>query len=355
VTASAGCAPIARLATPAPRHDWQELLDADRSALVTQTPAWTDALCAVTGAHDASRLYEFGEGRRLVLPMVERAHRPWPLTMTDSFPPAWGFGGLAGDAPRPEEARAVLADLRSAGVLRARIRPNPLHHHAWSTAMSRDVIALPRRAHVVDLGGGFDRVWMERFSKRARNHVRRAERCGLEVELDTTGRLAGVFEALFTRSVERWARRQHEPAKLAHWRARRRDPPGKLARVMAALDGAAHLWVASAEGRPVAAILVLQGANAHYTRGAMDEERAGETRANYLLHARAIEAAARAGCGSYHMGETGDSRSLAQFKEAVGGRPHRYAELVVERLPITRVDRMARTAVKTAIRFRDHD
>jgi hypothetical protein len=351
VTTIAAAAPIAARISPAPRAEWRAILEHDRDALVTQTPEWTDAVCAVTGMRDASRLYEFGDGRRLVLPAVERA-RPRRLTTVASFPPAWGFGGLTGHRPRAGEAAAVLGDLRASRVLAARVRPNPLQQADWAAIPG--VVALPRRAHVVDLAGGFDRVWRERFSKRARNHVRRAEHAGLEIELDTTGRLASVFEALFARSVARWARRQHEPQALARLRARRRDPPGKLARVMAGLGGDGRLWVAWSGGRPAAAILVLQGANAHYTRGAMDEELAGPTRANYLLHARAIEDACHAGCASYHMGESGSSRSLAQFKEAVGGRPHDYAELVVERLPLTAADRLARSAAKAAIGFRDH-
>ncbi|MGE5070817.1 MAG: hypothetical protein ACM3KJ_09210, partial [Bacillota bacterium] len=43
--------------------------------------------------------------------------------------------------------------------------------------------------HVLDLDGGFDRVWGERFHASARKAVRRAERAGLTVERDTTGRL----------------------------------------------------------------------------------------------------------------------------------------------------------------------
>jgi hypothetical protein len=85
----------------------------------------------------------------------------------------------------------------------------------------------------------------------------------------------------------------------------------------------------------------------------MDVELAGPTRANYLLHRLAIEDACRAGCRTYHMGETGGSSSLAQFKEALGARPHEYAEYVAEALPLTSIDRGLRTAAKRVLRFRD--
>jgi hypothetical protein len=340
--------------TPAPREAWNELVRTDPDVLVTQTPAWTDCLCSVTGARDVSRLYEFGDGRRLVLPLVRPSRRrPAALATEKSFPDAWGFGGLVGPEPRVEEVRAVLGDLRASGAASVRVRPNPLQHETWSAARPDSVLTVNRRAHVLDLSGGFDAVWKSGFSSRARNHVRKAERAGVTVELDTDGRLLPAFHELFMRSVERWAQRSNELRALALWRARRRDPFEKLQRLLGDLGSASRLYMASVDGRPAAAILVLQGENAHYTRGAMDVELAGPKRANYLLHRVAIEDACAAGCRTYHMGETGTSSSLAQFKEALGARPHEYAEYVAEALPFTAIDRGLRTAAKRVMRFRD--
>jgi Acetyltransferase (GNAT) domain len=340
-----------RVLSPAPRAAWNELIEADPNVLVSQTPRWTDIVCAITGAQDVSRLYEFGDGRRLVLPLVRAARRPYALEA--SFPAAWGFGGLVGPEPEPDQIQAVVQELQSRSLVRVRVRPNPLSGAAWSAATSRRMTRFARRAHVLDLRAGFDSVWRHGFSKGARNSVRRAERMGVDVELDTTGRLGSVFHTLYERSVERWARRQHEPLELARWRARRREPLEKFTELPRRLGSAGRLWVAWTDGRPAAAIFVLQDANAHYTRGAMDEELAGRTRANYLLQSIAIEDACRAGCRWYHMGESGLSRGLAQFKEAVGGRPFDYSEYLLEQLPVNRLDNGARTLAKRVLRFRD--
>ena len=111
--------------------------------------------------------------------------------------------------------------------------------------------------------------------------------------------------------------------------------------------------VAWYQGKPAAAILVLRGRNAHYTRGAMDPELASPSQANRLLHKVAIEDACRAGCASYHMGESGDSDGLSQFKSRFGAVATPYAEYWVERLPLTRADAALRGAVKRVIGFRD--
>jgi hypothetical protein len=339
-----------RVISPAPRAAWDELIRSDPHALVSHTPRWTDIVCGLTGAQDVSRLYEFGDGTRLVLPLVRSTRGPYAEEA--SFPEAWGFGGLIGAEPTPEQVGEVARDLRSHSAARTRVRPNPLHRDAWGAAASQGMTRVARRAHVLDLRDGFDSVWRSRFSKAARNGVRKAERFGVDVELDTTGRLGTVFHALYERSVERWARRQHEPLRLARWRARRREPLEKFTELPRRLGSAGKLWVAWARDRPVAAIFVLQGTNAHYTRGAMDEELAGRTRANYLLQSIAIEDACRAGCRWYHMGDSGLSRGLSQFKEAVGARPVDYAEYLVERFPVTRLDNRARTLAKRVIGFR---
>lgn len=343
-----------RVTSPAPREVWQELLRADPTALVSQTPAWVDCICALGGCEDASRLYETPDGRQLVLPMVRRRGLPAALAIQASLPPSWGMGGLlAAGGAAPEEVAAVFADLAARPALRTSLRPNPLAAEAWAAARPAVVVAVPRLAHVLDLEGGFERVWSERFKGETRTGVRKAERAGLVVECDTSGRLVPVFYDLFRRSVDRWARQQHEPLRLARWRAQRRDPLRKFQLVAERLGEACRIWVAWLDGRPAAAILVLQGANASYTRGAMDKELAGPARANHLLHRLAIEDACRAGCRHYHMGESGSSASLAQFKSRFGAAPHRYAEYHLERLPITSLDDRLRRLVKRLIGFKD--
>ncbi|HWE61422.1 MAG TPA: hypothetical protein VHB98_06905, partial [Chloroflexota bacterium] len=180
--------------SPAPRALWQHTLEADREALVFQTPAWLDAICALGGYEDASRLYELPGGRRLVLPLVRRSGLPTVMTTQASMPHSWGMGGLvAPGGVRSEDVAAVFADLAGLPVLRTSVRPNPLAGPAWAAAQPPRAIAVPRLAHVLDLEGGFDRVWSKRFLSTTRTAVRKAERAGLDVECDSSGRLMPVF------------------------------------------------------------------------------------------------------------------------------------------------------------------
>jgi hypothetical protein len=336
------------------REVWESLLTEDPGALVTQTPNWVDCLCATGAYTDATVAWEAPDGHRFVLPLVRRRGLPQVLALAGSMPGGWGMGGLLGSRPaNADDVTVAFAALKRAKFLRVDVRPNPLTAAAWSAGSPPGVVAVPRLAHVLDLDGGFDRVWTQSFKSDTRNRIRKAEHAGLVVECDTTGRLIPIFYGLFRKSIDRWAEHQHEPRMLARWRNQRRDPVAKLQLIARTLGDGCRTWVAWHGDDPAAAILVLQGGNVSYTRGAMDERLAGQTRANYLLHKLAIEDACRSGCRAYHMGESGPSTSLALFKTRFGARAHPYAEYYLERLPLTAADRAARRLVKRLIRFQD--
>lgn len=342
-----------RVISPVPRDIWREVLDADPLALVDQSPEWMDVICSIGDYEDASRLYEL-DGIRMVLPMVRRSGLPLMFNDESSFPPGWGIGGLLSTRPpEVEELELVMMDLAQQPGMRKTIRPDPLKGRLWANAVPKGTITQPRLAHVLDLEGGFEKVWSQRFNSLTRRNIRKAENSNLVVECDSSGKLVPVFYNLFMQSIDRWAAKQHEPAALARWRARQRDPIKKIEAISQVLGPRHHIWVAWSEGEPAAAILVLQGKNAHYTRGAMNKKLAGPTRANDLLHKMAIEQACLAGCRYYHMGETGESESLARYKARFGAEPVRYAQYVIERLPLTLADSWLRTIIKRLIGFKD--
>jgi len=304
-------------------------------AFIYQTPVGMDAVCAAFDLEDASRLYEFSDGRQLILPLLRRRGLPRFLTVERS--PL--IGSLVSPGPASQvELQAIFADLNSRPLLRTLIRPTALNGDAWASAAPCELNSIQRRSHVLDLEGGFDTVWKERFNNQARRAIRKAEKAQVEVECDSSGKLVPIFYELLQRSVERWAADRHEPLMLARWREKRRDPIKRFQVMAETLGDACRIWVASVNGKPAAAIIVLFGANAHYTRGAMDKDLAGPVRASFLLQKLAIEEACKAGCRYYNMGETGTSENLARFKNHFGAQSYVFSEYRFERLPFTKVE-----------------
>ena len=323
--------------SPAPREAWSEVLAADPDATVYQTPTWLDAVRQATGGSDASRLYLLDDGRRLVVPMVRRTPIPG-LHLDDSYPANYGYGGLlAAGGLRPSDVRHTLTDLLTSRALSTRLKSTPNTAHHWDGGLVPGVVSASRRVEVLDLDGGFDHIWTRRFESSARRAVRKAERSGLDVESDTSGRLVPAFYQLYLDWTERRARETGMPRAVAAVAARRREPLKKFLAVAATVGENCRIWVARHEGVPIASIITLvHGAHASYWRGYSDKAVAGPLRANNLLHRLAIEDALAAGCRFYSMGESGGVGALEKFKQTLGATPRRAVDCRIERLPISR-------------------
>src|SRR5205807_1887112 len=124
-----------------------------------------------------------------------------------------------------------------------RLLPNPLFAEAWADGAAGRSKTSDRVAHVVDLEGGFEQVW-SKVHKSSRQGANRAERNGVTVECDVTGRLIPEFAGLLEGAVVRWARLQHEPPWLAQRRHERKDPREKFAAIAAALGERCQVWMA---------------------------------------------------------------------------------------------------------------
>jgi hypothetical protein len=338
--------------SPAPRAVWQSVFAADPGAVVSQSLPWRDAVLAGGRYADASLLYEFRSGRQVVLPMA----RPRVgAGLVASWPGGWGVGGPLSEGGKvsPDEAAAILTDVARRGALAAEIRFRHEAGEAWLGEPGR-FRAQRQGCHVLDLDGGFSQVWQHRFRGPARTAIRKAERSSLEVEADRSGRSLGVFRDLYEESIRRWAASQHEPLWLSAWRTNRATSPRMMSLVAGRFGTDCCIWVARAQGIPVAAIVVLKaGGYAKYWRGAMDAGLASPVRANDLLHRLAIEDACETGCRWYDMGASRLASPLASFKEKLGGTPYVSYRLRAERLPAAAAARITRNLAKRVIGFKD--
>jgi Acetyltransferase (GNAT) domain len=289
----------------------------------------------------------------MVLPMVARGLANLSIT-EESLPAGWGYGGLvAASMPTVEEIDTVYTDLARHRALEQRLSPNMLQGEVWRRALStRGASLIVRRGHAIDLQGGIDSVW-RRFKDATRRSVRTAERAGVTVERDTTGRLLGTFNELWRDSVRRWADQDGEPLWRALERGRRDDHPTRWRRIMERSAGAVAVWIASHGGRPIAGIIVLRGPNDHYTRGVMIKDLAGPTRANHLLHWLAIQDACGRNASWYQMGRSGrGDDGVGRFKENLGASAYEYPELHLKRTPLLAGGRQARALLRGLIAAR---
>jgi hypothetical protein len=332
---------------PASPDDWCRALSSDPLALPEQSPEWLRAIEATGGFRDVSRAYVRSHSAPVVVPLVRsRTGQIW------SPPPAWGVGGTVGGDVDAALVQEIVTDLRTLRAARVAIRIDARHEELWQAATDAGDVTIARRSHVVELCATADEH-LASLSGSARRQVRLGSRNGAVVEVDRAGRLLDEHYELFLRSVERWAGKQHEPVRLARFRAARRDPISKLRSMSEALGDRFMVVMARVDGRPASSAIVLLGPTSRYVRGAMDLELAGPTRASFAVQWRAIEEILAWGSRRYHMGESGGSEGIAGFKEKFGARPVDHHEYRFERLPLTASVDLAKRAVKRTIGFRD--
>ena len=334
--------------SPATAADWRAAIDIDPFALPEQSPEWMGAITESSGARDVSAAYRFDDGRTVVLPMLQTGLAG--MGSMWSPPPAWGVGGIVGPQVDAAMVGQIATHLRSLRTPRVMVRVDVRHDEIWDAATRSGDLKIPRRSHVIDLHES-PAVHLASLSTRSRARIRGCERDGLRIETGDTDALIDAHYELFLKSVARWAEKQHEPLALAMFRARRRDPIEKLRAMHRALGERFLTLVAYVDDQPAASAIVLLGKTSRYTRGAMDIDLVGKSHANSGLQWRAIEAAYAHGSTRYHMGESGNSAGIAEFKERFGAQPFDHHEYRFERVPVTRTADLARSAVKRVIGF----
>jgi hypothetical protein len=291
----------------------------------------------VTGGSDASRLYTSSDGRRMILPLLRQG--AWTRACRyASLPHGLGYAGLLTDvAIGEDDIRVVMDDLRRLPGLQVKVRTGPLQD-AWRSVAPEGYEASEHVTHVADISLGFEHMWNNAFKGPVRTKIRKAERCGLDIECDTTGTSIAVFYDLYEQWLAERAERRGIPHALAMRLGRRAEPRRKFECVARILGPDCQVWIASLDGRPIAShIQLTYGAHSTYWRGYSLREEAGRTRATYLLQSRMIEDACARGCRTYDMGESGGVESLVQFKARFGAEPQTYSELFHERIPLSRL------------------
>ena len=337
-----------RIISPAPRDAWREIAAADPNCLVYQTPAWMEAITSSGLYEDVSRLYETPDGRRWLVPLVRPRSVPPTLASQESFPAGWGSGGVISNKPLDrDELRVVFADLARQPVLRTLLRPNPLLSSIWEASKPSKITTLDFTSHLLDLEGGFETVWKNRFHSSTRWSVHKAERSNVTVRIDATGELLPVYYQIFMSWCARRGRERHLPAGLVQWTNRRRDPLDRLQRIVQNLDGAAQIYIAYHQEKPVAgAIFLINDNHAIYFRGTNLRAEAGPVRANDYLQFLMIQAACEAGCRYYHMGTSAGVESLMAFKSGFGAEPTPVHHYSIERLPVARLGELRKNVLR---------
>ena len=338
------------------RPAWEDLVARDESIALSKTPEWIDCICSASRFSDATLLFRGEDGRRLILPRLRKTGTPSFLGLFESPPPGWGLGvdgsGFLseGGPASPRQIQALIREIQRRPGVRTRVMVGGDDAAIWASATPSTIYSTARTAQVLDLHGGFSTVWSERFTSKVRSNARKAERRGVVVESDSTGRLVPVFDVLYRSSVDRWAQDRGHPLSLMRWRAQRVEPQSKFTTVARMMGERCTVWIAWRSGEPLAGIFVLtRGPRVTYWRGAMNKELARGTGANELLHRYAIETACADERQSYDFGLY-QTEDLKRFKSTFGAQEVPVHAYYFESLPTAAAEAKCYNAAKQTVR-----
>jgi len=297
-----------------PRGDyaalWNELAAASEHSCFWATPLWVNAIASAYGWKPVLFVADAGE-HRLLLPSV-RVKTVLTFGSYISFP--LGYGSVLSDVELDED---LLTDFFSSlsGLTVTSVVANLPPSHPVPRA--GDCMSVERGyTHILHLATSVDDV-VSGFSAKCRWRVRRAERAGLVCERPDAARGLEFLRGIYDRWVE--------------FKRPERRYPSKLFEAIASFpEDVVRVFVASAHGTHVAALLNFVWKDEVYNFIAVDVRTEQARGAVNLLHYCAIRDAVEAGAKSYIFGESLGIRSLEAFKESFGAQRADVFSVVVE-------------------------
>lgn len=172
-------------------------------------------------------------------------------------------------------------------------------------------VAEPAVTHVVDISGGYDVVWRDRFDKARRRRVRRAQEAGVVVR-----------HAVGDEDVSRFM--QVYRARLAGWEARSGHPDTLFRALIARGGKRVRLYVADHQGEVVGGHVNFYYQDAVIAWYGMASRHGDELQAGTLLYAEGMREACDDGFRTYNLGASLGKVSLIEYKQSLGGQAREY-------------------------------
>lgn len=247
---------------------------------------------------------EYRDGTTLLLPLVRVTRRLASLSMMLGMP--LGLEGtpitLAG-TPTIAHIHGLFRALAGAGML-------AIYGGGAGSPPSRPSIGCSAVTHVLDLGGGFERLWTDALTSRNRNSCRKAERAGVRVSRESSSHSVAAYWELYE-LASRARGYMHAPYPR---------------RLFAALLRSEHaeLWLARLDDRVIAGAVLLRGSeDLFYWSGAMDRRFQGVAPSNAVIRG-ALQSACTRNLTYFDFGSSGGLPGVEKFKESFGPEERKY-------------------------------
>jgi len=283
---------------------WDKIVRNSENGYFFHTPAWAKILEETYGYRIATRLYEI-EGDEILIPMMEG--KKYGFSYYHSMP--LGYGGIFSASDLSSEIlKKILKDIVGGRHLLFELSLPPFFSFSIQEDLTiRQVNSEWNYTHVLSLENGFDYLWKNKFNRKNRNAIRKAEKSGVEV---LKGYSLEDFRKYYKLYVEESSKK---------WEYKKPPHPLKLYENMCKF-GLPHvrLRLAIKDDKVIAGLInFYYGKNVFYWGSTFLEEY-GIYRPTNLLLKDSIEEACNEGYKYYNFGASGNLEGVRRFKESFG-------------------------------------
>jgi len=299
------------------RQDWEDIIRRSEHSYFFHTPIWANILNKVYGFETATKLYEI-EGIKVLIPIALK--RRSVLSFYESTP--LGYGGVFSTSQIPTTYlncifNHVVNGVGMRGILSMTVPP--FYDLAIQNTSNIKEVDLHKwnYTHILSLEEGFDYIWKNKYDKKCRNAVRKAEKSSIKVVHEISLDNVKKFYSIYLNTVKRWG-------------YKRPPHPWCLYKNFYILGSPyVQFRFALKDYEIIAALIDFRyNKNIFYWMSVFDEKYKSYSPIN-LLVTDSIGQACDEGYKHYNFGASGNLESVRRFKESFGAKKVRIKRYIV--------------------------
>jgi hypothetical protein len=281
---------------------WEEIIRKSENSYFFHSPTWAKILEETYGYRIATRLYEI-EGTGVLIPMMESKNGFSYISMP------LGYGGIFSLSDIASETLSkILKDIVGGRHLLFSLSLPPFFNFSIQEDLTiRKVNSEWNYTHMLSLEKGFEYLWKNKFNKKNRNVIRKAEKSSIEISKRYSLEDFRKYYELYAEESSK------------KWGLKKPPYPLKLYENLCKF-GLSHvqLRLAIKDDIVIAGLInFYYGKNVFYWGSAFLEEYGIYCPTNLLLK-DSIEEACKEGYQYYNFGASGNLEGVRKFKESFG-------------------------------------
>lgn len=288
---------------------WHDIASICPWATYFHTPNWAGVIEKTFQDFSiASKEFILDSGARVVMPFVLRSKRKIFIKKEFKSMEPGVYGGVIADRDISQQDMDQISEyllrIKNASI---RIVGNPFKNFSLTSGFkSKEMIT-----HIVDLVPEFS-IMQKKFSRGLKSNINQAKKKVTIRRAETEDDIERYYE-IYKHTVNRWG----ESASTVF-------PIGLFMNIYMLKDPNAAFWLAEADGKIVAGIIVLSwNKSLIYWHGCALKQYF-KYYPNNLLHATVMEWACEHGFEKYDMGASMSLEGVIRFKESFGAKPYKF-------------------------------